>query len=542
MDITPVANGTGRVTHWVAVERDITDRKRAEGALRASEQQFKSLYEQAAVGVAQADAATGRYLQVNRRFCEIAGRSRTELEHLTFAAITHAQDLGHSLEMTRRVQSGDLREFTQEKRYVRGDGTEVWVSATTSAMWPPGAKPDFFITIAQDITARKQLEQQFMQAQKMEAIGTLAGGIAHDFNNILTAIVCYAELGRLELADNSEVREYLGGILQASSRASDLVRQILTFSRQERPERRVISLEPVMAESLKLLRASLPASIEFDLALATDAPTVLADATQVHQVLMNLGTNSWHAMKGQPGRLRVKLERCAVDAVLAATQPRLRPGLYARVTVGDTGCGMDDATLRRMFEPFFTTKAPGEGTGLGLAVVHGVMENHDGAVTVVSQPGQGTDFHLYFPAHAGEASTPARDDEPAVRGHGENILVVDDEEVLVQMMTRALVTLGYRVEATSDSAIALELVRADPQRFALLLTDQTMPGLTGLALVRKVRQIRPDLPIILMSGYGGSALTGEIQAAGIRQVLKKPMSIQALGVAVRTAMTPQTLL
>ena len=541
MDIAPMADGTGRVTHLVAVERDITERKLAEAALRASEQQFKFLFEQAAVGFARTDAATGRYLQVNRRFCEIAGRSQTELEQLTYTEIIHGQDIGHALEMTRRVQSGALREFTQEKRYVRKDGSEVWVSVTKSAMWTPGAKPDFCITIAQDITARKQLEQQFLQAQKMEAIGTLAGGIAHDFNNILTAIIVYAELGQTVLSGNAEVREYLGAILQASNRASDLVRQILTFSRQERPNRSAISLKPVMVESLKLLRASFPASIEFDIVLATDAPTVLADATQVHQVLMNLGTNAWHAMKNQPGRLRVKLERCAVDTELAATQPRLRPGLYARVTVGDTGCGIDDATLRRMFEPFFTTKPTGEGTGLGLAVVHGVMENHDGAVTVVSQPGQGTEFHLYCPAYAGEASTPLHADGPAPRGEGENILVVDDEEVLVRMMTQALVMLGYQVEATSDPAVALEWVRADPQRFALLLTDQTMPGLTGLALVRKVRQIRPDLPVILMTGYGGCALTGEIQATGVRLVLDKPMTIGALGAAVRTALTPQPL-
>jgi signal transduction histidine kinase/CheY-like chemotaxis protein len=455
--------------------------------------------------------------------------------------VWHEHERVQSLEMTRRLRSGDLREFTQEKRYVRKDGIEVWVSATKSAMWTPGAKPDFFITIAQDITAQKQLEQQFLQAQKMEAIGTLAGGIAHDFNNILTAIVGFAELGRTVLTDNPEVREYLGAILQASRRASDLVRQILTFSRQERPERSVIALKPVMVESLKLLRASLPTSIAFEIELAADAPTVLADATQVHQVLMNLGTNAWHAMKDRPGRLRVKLTRCAVDAELAATQSRLRPGLYARVTVGDTGCGMDDVTLRRMFEPFFTTKPTGEGTGLGLAVVHGVMESHDAAVTVVSQPGQGTEFELYCPAHAGEAGPSALADEPVARGHGESILVVDDEEILVRMLTQALIALGYRVEATCDPAFALELVRADPQRFALLLTDQTMPGLTGLALARMVRQIQPDLPVILMTGYGVAALSGEIQAAGIRLVLDKPMRIVALGVAMRSALPPQSL-
>ena len=276
--------------------------------------------------------------------------------------------------------------------------------ATAPFPFTTNGRVERVVGMAEDITEYRTLEEQFRQAQKMEAIGTLAGGIAHDFNNILAAISGYTELARMTLKENPEVREHLGAVLQAASRATDLVRQILTFSRQQPPERRPIQLRPVVAESLKLLRATIPSTIEFDTSLAADAPTVLADATQIHQILMNLGTNAWHAMKDRTGRLQVKLEKCVVDAAHAATQPRLRPGVYARVSVSDTGCGMDQATLRRIFEPFFTTKPPGEGTGLGLAVVHGIMDSHDGAVTVYSQPGEGTVFHLYFPAHAGEAA------------------------------------------------------------------------------------------------------------------------------------------
>ena len=532
MDIAPVADASGRVTHLVAVERDITENKR-------SRDRYRRLVESNAQGVLFwkiGGAITG----ANPAFLKIVGYTVEDLAagRMNWVAMTPPEYAELDQRMARQIAATGVS-LPFEKEFLRKDGSRVAVLLGAAAFED---SPDEGVCFVVDLTDRKKLEAQFLQAQKMEAIGTLAGGIAHDFNNILTAIVGYAELGRMALEGNPEVREYLVAILQASSRASDLVRQILTFSRREQPERRVNSLRPVLVESLKLLRSSLPASVEFDTALATDAPSVLADATQVHQVLMNLGTNAWHAMKDRPGHLKVTLERCPVDAALAATQPRLRPGVYARISVGDTGCGMDEATQRRMFEPFFTTKPPGEGTGLGLAVVHGVMESHDGAVTVVSLPGQGTVFHLYFPAHAGEAAAPARPDEPAARGHGERILVVDDEEILVELMKRALTALGYRVEATADPAVALELVRADPRRFALVLTDQTMPGMTGLALAGEVRRIRPDLPVILMTGYGGASLAGEVRASGVRLILEKPPTIQELGAAVHTALTPQPLL
>ena len=530
LDITPVADANGEVTHLVAVERDITERKR-------SEERYRRLVESNAQGVFFWNSS-GAITGANAAFLKIVGYTQGDLtgRRMNWIAMTPPEYTELDRRMAGQIAANGVC-LPFEKEYLRKDGSRVPVLLGAAAF---ADSPKEGVGFAVDLTERKELEAQFLQAQKMEAIGTLAGGIAHDFNNILTAIVGYAELGRMVLEGNPEVHEYLGAILQASNRASDLVRQILTFSRRERPERRVISLGPVLAESLKLLRSSLPASIEFDVSLASDAPTVLADATQIHQVLMNLGTNAWHAMKDHPGRLQVKLEPWAVDAVLAATQSRLRPGLYAHVSIGDTGCGMDEATLRRMFEPFFTTKPPGEGTGLGLAVVHGVMESHEGVVTVVSQPGEGTVFHLYFPAHIGESIASTRPDEPAERGQGECILVVDDEAILVRLMTRALLALGYQFEATTDPAVALEFMRAAPQRFALLLTDQTMPGMTGLALATTVRKIRPDLPVILMTGDSGSAPAGDIRAAGVRLILDKPMTVQALGVAVRTALTPQS--
>jgi CheY-like chemotaxis protein len=325
--------------------------------------------------------------------------------------------------------------------------------------------------------------------------------------------------------------------LQAGNRATALVRQILAFSRQEQLQRATVALRPIVEESLKLLRAAIPATIQIDQSLAADVPTVLADSTQIHQILMNLGTNAWHAMRESPGRLEVKLEKWVVDAVYAAAQPRLRPGVYARISISDTGCGMDRATLQRIFDPFFTTKPAGEGTGLGLAVVHGIMQSHEGAVTVYSQPGEGTVFHLYFPAYAGIAVAAAGEEEPVPHGQGEEILFVDDETLLVEMGRQILVGLGYQVEVATLPTIALALVRSEPQRFALVITDQTMPGMTGMELASQLRQIRPDLPMLLMTGYGMALTPERVQAAGIHQLLLKPATIHALGAAVYSALS-----
>jgi PAS domain S-box-containing protein len=541
--VSPIIDSDGRIVGASQIVRDTTARKEGEKALLASEVRFKALFDQAAVGVARVDVKTARFDQVNKRFCEITGRTQQELEQLTYADITHPLDVDRDLEAMAHMNGNAPRENIREKRFIRKDGSEIWVSLTVSAMWAAGEAPDYIISIAQDITERKRLEDQIRQSQKMEAIGTLAGGIAHDFNNILGIIGGYTELAQLQLMDRSDltVCGYLDSVKVAAGRATDLVRQILTFSRQQELERRPIKLLPIVSETLRLLRSTIPSTIEFDISLAPDTPTVLADTTQIHQILMNLGTNAWHAMKDRGGKFKVRVERFVADSRQTAADSRLRQGVYAHVSVGDTGCGMDKETLLRIFEPFFTTKLPGEGTGLGLAVVHGIMDSHDGTIRATSRPGEGTVFDLFFPAYDGAADEAVAKDRPVPRGHGEAILYVDDEELLVQLGRQTLETLGYAVEVSTQPLAALELVRKDPHRFAMVFTDQTMPGITGLMLASKLRQLSPQLPVILMTGNKLLLSSQELQAACVRQLLPKPATLRALGDAAHAALSANPL-
>jgi PAS domain S-box-containing protein len=540
VSVTALRDAQEAVIGYLLIGTDNTARKESEEERMKLDQQLRDQQFYHKIVMFSPDAhfvhVDGLITFVNQAFCrlmgaaepaQLLGRPAQEAVHPDYRELVLKQQ-------QKILDDQPMPPF--EMKFIRLDGIAVDVEVASIAFDFRGHEE--IQVIARDITERKRHDAQFLQAQKMEALGQFSGGIAHDFNNILSAIVGYSQLSKLILKKNPEVREHLDAVLKAASRATALIRQILAFSRQQPEERQAIDLRPIMAESIGLLRATIPSSIEFDTSIAADVPKVLANAGQIHQILMNLGVNAWHAMKDLPGRLQVKLERCVVDAAHAATQPQLRPGVYARVSVSDTGRGMDPATLRRIFEPFFTTKLPGEGTGLGLAVVHGIMVSHDGAVTVYSQPGEGSIFHLYFPAYAGATTAAAAIDEdgPTPRGQGEWILIVDDEELLIQLGLKTLVTLGYKVEATTRPAAALAMVRAAPQRFALVLTDQAMPDMTGLLLASQLRQIRPELPIILMTGYSVSLTPDVLEAAGVCQLLLKPINLHSLGTAVHAAL------
>ena len=374
-------------------------------------------------------------------------------------------------------------------------------------------------------------QKQLLQAQKMEAIGILAGGIAHDFNNILAPIMGYTEIALSDLPAESETREDLKQVLKAAERARDLVAQILAFSRQTIGERKPIELVPIVKEALKLLRAAVPTTIEIRQDIAPDTWVVNADPTQIHQILMNLCTNAAHAMpKG--GVLEVSLANVELDEKLCAEFEDLTPGSYVRLTVRDTGCGMDKKTLEHIFDPFFTTKAPGEGTGMGLSVVHGIVKSYGGDISVHSEPGVGTTVYIYLPVVKAMAEVRPETAEP-VRGGTESILFVDDEVMVVEMGRETLKRLGYRVTTRTSSIEALELFRVKPGEFDLVITDQTMPNMTGDNLAVELLRIRPDIPIILCTGFSHAITPEKASALGIREFVMKPIVGAQLGRVVR---------
>ncbi len=381
---------------------------------------------------------------------------------------------------------------------------------------------------------RKLLEAQLRQAQKMETLGTLAGGIAHDFNNILTPILGYTEMAMRKLTSDHLVYAHLHQVLEAGRRARNLVRQILTFSRQSEQERKPLEVAPVVEEAMKLLRAMLPATIQINCSIAPGCGTVVADPTQVHQVLMNLCTNAYHAMKEQGGVLEVKVENVRVDAHFAGGYLNLNEGNYLGIFVRDTGTGMDRETRERIFEPFFTTKGVGAGTGLGLAVVHGIVLSHGGEISVHSVPGEGTVFSVYFPQTRAVGIQQKEIMECAsLRMGNESILFVDDDPGITDLGAKMLEELGYRVTAFIQSPRALARFREDPGGYDLVITDYTMPELIGPGLAKEIKEARPDIPIILTSGTSVTFTPGKTHIPGIDAYVMKPFTVHDLSRAIR---------
>jgi PAS domain S-box-containing protein len=424
---------------------------------------------------------------------------------------------------------GKTAYYEAEHRVRHPDGQWHWVQSRGRALRDGSGKPIRFVGSAIDITARKnaeaekeRLEIQLRQAQKLEAMGTLAGGIAHDFNNILGAILGYGELAQKAAPEGSLVRRYLDNVMHAGGRARALVERILAFSRSGVGERCPVNVQAVIEETLELLTASLAPNIGLDKRLDAGDAAVVGDATQLHQVAMNLCTNALQAMQNG-GVLDVGLDRADVAENRTLSHGNLVPGAYVRLYVSDTGGGIPPHVLDRMFDPFFTTKGVGEGTGLGLSLVHGIVADLGGAIDVRTTVGHGTTFTIWLPI-GGEAPIPlAKADTPLPRGQGQAVMIVDDEKPLVALGEEILAELGYEPIGFSSSTAALEAFREAPQRFDVVLTDETMPELIGTALAREMRLLRPDIPIVLMSGYSGAQLHERAGAIGIREVLHKPL-------------------
>ncbi len=421
---------------------------------------------------------------------------------------------------------------------LRKDGTEVPIEI---GLTPVAAEGMFVLASVVDITARKtadeerrRLEEELRQSQKLEAIGTLVGGIAHDFNNVLFGITGYAELiGAARSSD--EAASHLEELLKAARRGKELIERILVFSRQEPAERRPLSVGPAVEEAAKLLRATLPPSIEIRVAVHPEVPRVMGDATSIHQVVMNLATNSAHAMPGG-GVLEIRAEPQYLRDTVVRSHPGLHEGWYAVLTVRDSGTGMEAAVRARAFDPFFTTKPKGVGTGLGLSMVHSIVRAHDGAIDLASEPGRGTTVTCYFPAIQASPDAERAAVTEAAEGRGERVLLVEDEPSLAQMGSRRLEILGYLVTVETDPVHALETFRSRPDDFDLLVTDHLMPRLPGLELAREMHNLRPELPIVLLTGYIQQLPTEAVRAAGVRRLVRKPVELRALGEALRAVL------
>jgi PAS domain S-box-containing protein len=389
-----------------------------------------------------------------------------------------------------------------------------------------------FVNVNRDMTHEARLEKQLIQAQKMHAIGTLAGGIAHDFNNILSAIMGYTEICMLQAPKDTQIPRRLGRVMHACQRARELVKQILTFSRQTTQEHNQVQIHLIIKEALKLLRASLPSTIEIHHEIRTDSSYVMADPTQIHQVLMNLCTNAAHAMRENGGKLCVKLDDVNIDNEGEKKFSGLNSGSYVRLTVCDTGHGMDPQTIQHIFDPFFTTKNFDEGTGMGLAVVQSIVVKHGGAVYVYSEPGKGSTFEVLFPKTVIQPILKKKSSAHLPRGN-ERILLVDDEEFIVDMAEEMLESLGYTITTTGSSPEALKWFDQSPHDFDLVITDQTMPSMTGTELADRIQHIRPDMSIILCTGYSEEIIPERTESQNIKAVIMKPFIIQEMALTVR---------
>ncbi|RLB76707.1 MAG: hypothetical protein DRH24_17435 [Deltaproteobacteria bacterium] len=630
--------------------------------LRLSEERFRVMFEQAAVGVAICDSRSGDHIRVNQRYCDFVGYTLEEIKQLSFQKITYPQDLQADLNNMKLLMEGKIREFSMEKRYYRKDGSIVWGNLTVSPMWKEGENPNFNIAIVEDITERKlseealrkseekyrtifeniqdvyyeasidgtileispsiekvsqydrnelfgksiydiyvnpkergellklildkgkvsgfevtltdkdgsqhpcsistllirdeqanpiklvgtirdiserkraenerkQLESQLLQAQKMESIGNLAGGIAHDFNNILTSVIGYTELSLDEVEKGTHIEDNLQEVYTAGKRAKDLVRQILAFARQSEEELKAIQIDTIAIEVLKFIRSSIPTTIEIKQNIESDS-LIMGNATQIHQILMNLFTNAAHAMEDTGGILEFGLKDVLIDRGVTHEKLGLKPGNYIELKVSDNGVGIAPEIIDSIFDPYFTTKGPGEGTGMGLAMVHGTIESYGGKISVDSKPGQGTLFTIYLPVTRKRHEDRPYQLEELPTGT-ERILFVDDEAPIAKIGGQALQRLGYTVSIRTSSKEALELFRTKPNDFDLVITDMTMPNMTGDSLANELMKIRPDIPVILCTGYSKNITDETAAKIGIKAFAYKPIVKADLAKIVR---------
>ncbi len=484
--------------------------------------------------------AKGTIQYVNPAFCAMTGYSR----HKVLGVNPRVLKSGHHSaefyrDMWQTLASGEIWSGRLVNRRKNG---ELYTEDTTiSPVLDESGEITHYVAAKRDVTREVGMEERLHEAQKMEAVGTLAGGIAHDFNNILYALLGYADLAMDDIPAGHPAHTPLEEITKAGNRAASLVAKMLTFGRRSDGLRELVAVTDVFDRGLELVRATLPATIRIETDLTSAAGRIEVDTNQIHQVLLNLCANAQYAMRGEGGLLRIAVETVELDRRGASAVGRLQPGTWARIRVSDTGHGIDPAVMERIFEPYFTTRKSNEGTGLGLATVHGIITAHGGRVTVASEFGVGSEFTIHLPVHATGERTPAVPGhvgkEPST-GHG-HIMVIDDESMVLKVLQKAMERFGYEVTGFADGIEALEVFRTNPDQYDVVVTDQSMPNITGYELATQMLAIRPDLPMVLTTGHSDEMIHEQARAAGIRYYLPKPISMTDLG-EVLEELTNQT--
>jgi len=521
----------GALSHLSGTLSDITDRRRAEEALRASEEKYRKLFQDVR-DVVYFSSVDGDILEINKAGLELFGYANLEEMQNISVSDDMYLDKQDRIKFTEEInKKGSVKDYELTLKTKHGEPLHVLISS--NVVRNSRGEVSGYRGIIRDVTKQKQLQHELLQSQKMEAIGTLAGGIAHDFNNILGAIVGYSEILRIDLEKDPKSIVYVEQIYKAGLRAKDLVNQILTFSRKREPEIKEVIFAEIVREASKFLRATLPTTIHIETDINDVNGVVLADETQLHQLIMNLSTNAYHAMKDEgDGVLTLSLDNVnSVDEEDGnGTDQR-----YLKLSIRDNGRGMDDKTLVKIFDPFFTTKPIGEGTGMGLSVVHGIVKSHGGYIRVESEPGEGSCFSVYLPCVDNVEYIPDKAELNAPTGQG-RILIVDDESDLLYIEKDMLEYLGYDVQAVDDPLLAEDIFRRDPSAFDLIMSDLTMPHMDGATLIAKIRQIDDSIPIILMTGYTDLQRLDKMNDLKIFSVLRKPLTMYEMAKAVKAVM------
>jgi len=508
---------------------EIRERKKTEASLRESEEKYRDLVELAQDGIAILQDGRTRF--VNRRMAHLADTSVKKMLGVNFLNFVAPGERPRLADYYRRRLAGETPPAIYET--ILENGKKKIPAEINAGIITFQGRPAALIFV-RDLSERKKLEEDILNARKLESLGVLAGGIAHDFNNILGSIIGCAELiEMLDVPEDSNIRDRLKRILSSAYRAKDLVQQILTFSRRSEQNTAPVALTLIVKEAIKFLRASLPATIKIDVRVDTGNSTVLGDATQLYQVLMNLCTNAAHAMGEKGGLLEVRLRDVDYDSMDSGLKADLKPGPYIMLCVQDTGCGIPTDVVKRIFDPFYTTKRPGEGTGLGLSVVHGIVKSMHGAVSVHTQIGQGSLFRVYLPRQKEKQQNPVSEKIHRIMGGQGCIMFIDDEASLVDFARQILTKLGYEVVAHTSSTQALEQFTQQPEAFDLVVTDLAMPDLPGLQLAESIMRLRPTLPIILCSGFMDPEKVKKARDMGIKEFIMKPFGVREFAQTIR---------